>query len=159
MYKYLGEVVEHVLPKLIEERTTDRIPVLGLLTKAVKNRAEDMVGGAVDSAVDRLTKDGLVEVMSHFTHVGVVVYQAPEASEFVYLGPVGMTWNDRQKISGRRSTSTAARSTRLWASRTSTWSRSLAPTATSTSSRSGTFPSERGRLSDFECAHELREVA
>ena len=114
-----------------------------------------MVGGAVDSAVDRLTKDGLVEVMIHFTHVGVVVYQAPEASEFVYLGPVGMTWNDRQKISGRRSTSTAARSTRLWATRTSTWSRSLAPTATSTSSLSGTFPSERGRLSDLNlCARK-----
>ena len=97
MYKYLGAVVEHVLPKLIEERTTDKIPVLGLLTKAVKNRAEDMVGGAVDSAIDMLTKDGLVEVMSHFTHVGVVIYQAPEASEFVYLGPVGTTWNDPAK--------------------------------------------------------------
>ena len=97
MYKYLGAVVEHVLPKLIEERTTDKIPVLGLLTKAVKNRAEDMVGGAVDGAIDMLTKDGLVEVMSHFTHVGVVIYQAPEASEFVYLGPVGTTWNDPAK--------------------------------------------------------------
>jgi len=81
MLNFIGELMETVVPKVI----ADKIPAWGILKWSF--RAEKKAGAAVDGAISRLEKDGLVEVMSHFTHLGAVVYKGPTDLAFKHYGP------------------------------------------------------------------------
>ena len=97
MLKYMGDVVEKVVPKVVmntlEEKADDYVDTFGMWTKLAAGTAADKALGAVENqlkgvptAAVRFLKDkGIAEIVRHYTQVGTVVYLAPEALEYVQL--------------------------------------------------------------------------
>ena len=96
MLKYLGDLLETVMPEIVDDGLDkfahEHLPYLGSLAAHAFLRgsyAKKMLGGAAQAGVawgvEQLKGKGLSEVVAQFTHIGMVVYQAPEAKEYQYL--------------------------------------------------------------------------
>ena len=89
MLKYLGDFIETVAPKVVDDKINHFVSTLGFLKRGylqpVVRAAEEQLQEAVPGAVKFLKNKGLTEVVAQFTHTGTVVYLAPEAKNYVYL--------------------------------------------------------------------------
>jgi len=89
MLKYLGDFIETVAPKVVDDKINHFVSTLGIIkrvyVKPLVSVAEDKLQKAVPGAVKFLKNKGLTEVVAQFTHTGTVVYLAPEATNYVYL--------------------------------------------------------------------------
>ena len=134
MLKYLGDLLETVMmPKIVvgelNKFATGSRCWRGWACKPCPPRganAEQKLDDAGQTAVKLLKGNGLSEVVAQFTHIGMVVYQAPEYAipagpkEYQYL--VGIS---ARQTSTRCSTSTARSSKSFSAKRKITPSRSV----------------------------------
>ena len=91
MLKYLGGLLETVVPKIADDGLNNVVNGLSWVKKLVTHgilrvaNAEQRIDDAGQAAVKLLKSNGLSEVVAQFTHIGMVVYQAPEAKEYQYL--------------------------------------------------------------------------
>ena len=97
MLKYMGDIVEKVVPKVImgtlEKKADEYVDTFGFISKLAAGAAADRVIDAVEeklegvptAAVAYLKNKGIAEIMRPFTHQGTVVYLAPEALEYVQV--------------------------------------------------------------------------
>ena len=93
MLKYMGDLVERAVPKIIEntarEMTIGELPWWAMVRKFVAGRLIDAVDGPLTSGADagvRFLKDnGIAGIVRNYTHQGTVVYLAPGAVEYVQL--------------------------------------------------------------------------
>ena len=93
MLKYMGDLVEKAVPKVIEntakEKTFGELPWWAMLRKFVAGKLIDAVDGPLTSVADagvRFLKDnGIAGIVRNYTFQGTVVYLAPGAVEYVQL--------------------------------------------------------------------------
>ena len=91
MLKYLGDLLETVVPKIADDGLNNVVNGLPFVQRLVTQgflraaNAEQRIADAGQTAVKLLKGNGLSEVVAQFTHIGMVVYQAPEAKEYQYL--------------------------------------------------------------------------
>jgi len=91
MLKYLGDLLEIVVPEIADDELNQAVNKLSFAKKWAARAAlhelnpEQKLEDADQNAVKLLKGKGLSEVVAQFTHIGMVVYQAPEANEYEYL--------------------------------------------------------------------------
>jgi hypothetical protein len=97
MLKYMGDIVEKVVPKVItsslDEKKDEYVDTLSWITRGPARAAldkgldvvENQLKGVPTAAVRFLKDKGIAEIVRHYTHQGTVVYLAPGALEYVQL--------------------------------------------------------------------------
>ena len=91
MLKYDGDLLEIVVPKIADDKLNEAVNKFSFVKKWAARFAlheakpEQKLEDAEQDAVKLLKGKGLIEVAAQFTHIGMVVYQAPEANEYEYL--------------------------------------------------------------------------
>ena len=79
MLAFLGNFLEIVVPKIVDEDVLGDIPHLGCLLKYVPLTKEGV------GVVKKLKKDGAAHVVNQLTHLGTIAYQRTEDEEYMYL--------------------------------------------------------------------------
>ena len=79
MLAFLGNFLEIVVPKIVDEDVLGDIPYLGCLLKYVPLTKEGV------GVVKKLKKDGAAHVVNQLTHLGTIAYQRTEDEEYMYL--------------------------------------------------------------------------
>ena len=91
MLAYVGNVLELVVPNVVEDGIIEKIPILGFFLKYLALlkwlSPEGSLEKEAESVVKYLKKTGNACILNSLTNLGTVVYQKSEHDEYMYLTP------------------------------------------------------------------------